>query len=73
MINTEHMFPIQSDHYMREEEKMASVSNDILSEDGGGPRKNFFEEVLEIGANADDEPLDNFLMMNRGASQYYNN
>ena len=44
------------------------MSNDILSEDGGGPRKNFFEEVLDIGANVEEEPLDNFLMMNRGPS-----
>jgi hypothetical protein len=73
MINNGNMFPMQSDNLMREEEKVASVSNDILSEDGGGPRKNFFEEVLDIGANADDEPLDNFLIMNRGPSSYFNN
>ena len=58
---------------MREEEKMASVSNDILSEDGGGPRKNFFEEVLDIGPTADYEPQDNFLTLNRGPSYYLNN
>ena len=55
MINTDNMLQNRSDQFMREEEKMASVSNDILSEDGGVPRKNFFEEVLDIGGNQDYE------------------
>ena len=55
MINTDNMLQNRADQFMREEEKVASVSNDILSEDGGGPRKNFVDEFLDIGGNADYE------------------
>lgn len=70
--NNERIGASRPDQLMQEEEKQASISNDILSEDGGGPpRKNVFEEALGLGAsNLDEEPpqLDPFLMLNRATS-----